>query len=150
MARFRTTARSPRSPEDVFDELADMRNAARWDPGVLGATVTAPPDGSIGLGTVFAVDLRLAGRTKGTEYRIARYDRPSVVVLAATDTTFRSTDTITVTALPGGGAEVTYDAELTPRGPWVVVGPLFDMALSRIGRRAAAGLALELAGKGPD
>ncbi len=34
MARYTVTVRTPMSPEDAFDFLADLRNFEEWDPGV--------------------------------------------------------------------------------------------------------------------
>jgi polyketide cyclase/dehydrase/lipid transport protein len=40
-----------RSPEDVFDFLADLRNESRWNPRVVGIQQVTP--GSVGTGTKF-------------------------------------------------------------------------------------------------
>lgn len=34
MARYVTTVRTARTPQEVFAYLADLRNFAEWDPGV--------------------------------------------------------------------------------------------------------------------
>ena len=145
MARFTTEVTSSRAAEDVFDYLADMRNASSWDPGVSGATLAKTgEDGAISEGAAFDVTLRLAGRPKHVEYRVASYDRPHRVVLEAKDSAFRSTDTVSVESLPDGTARTTYDAVLEPVGLWRVSAPLMALAFGRIGRRAAEGLAREL------
>lgn len=144
MARFTRTAVSGRSQADVFDYLADMRNASDWDPGVDGATMTGPADTGVGEGTMFDVTLNLAGRLRHVPYRVASYDRPRRVVLEGTDPAFRSLDTISVEPSHGGGTTVTYEAVLEPLGRWRIVGPLLAVAFARIGRSAGVGLAREL------
>ena len=37
MAKYAMTVRAHRPAEEVFDLLADMRNASSWDPGVTSA-----------------------------------------------------------------------------------------------------------------
>ena len=147
MARFTTTTTSLRTPEEVFDYLADMRNAHRWDPGVSTAVLAASgKHGDVSEDATFDVTLLLAGRPRHITYRLAHYDRPRRAVLEADDPTFGSLDTISVTPQAAGGCEVTYDAVLEPKGPWKVATPLVALAFSRIGRLAAAGLARELGG----
>jgi uncharacterized protein YndB with AHSA1/START domain len=145
MSRFTTTVTSARRAEEVFDLLADMRNAASWDPGD-ATLVSAGPDGGVGPGATFDVTLRLAGRPRHVTYRVADYDRPRRVVLEADDPAFRSVDTVTVEPLEGGGARATYDAVLEPAGLLRLASPLMAAAFGRIARRAAAGLSQVLAG----
>ena len=38
MAKYVTTIRSPRSQQEAFDFMADLRNFEDWDPGVQSAT----------------------------------------------------------------------------------------------------------------
>jgi hypothetical protein len=145
MARFTTTAVSSRPQADVFDYLADMRNASDWDPGVDGATLIAPGEtGGVSLGATFDVTLNLAGRLRHVEYRVAEYDRPWRVVLDGTDPAFSSLDTVTVELSVDGGTAVTYAAVLKPRGMWQITAPLIAVVFARIGRRAGTGLAREL------
>jgi len=146
MARFSTTATSPRPPAEVFEFLADMRNAARWDPGVSRAEVTlgSAPRRPVGPGTVFEVTLRLAGRPRPVRYRVSAWEPPNRVVLEAFDPAFHSLDTVRVEAAPGGGSVARYEAVVTPLGLWRAAAPLIAVAFARIGRRAAIGLAREL------
>jgi uncharacterized protein YndB with AHSA1/START domain len=145
MARFSTTATSPRPASLVFDYLADMRNAPDWDPGVAVATIDGPASSSpVGEGTTFDVTLRLFGRLRHVPYRISAYDRPHQVVLEGTDPTFRSLDTVTIELSPDGSTTATYTAELEPAGIWRLAAPAIALAFQGIGRRAATGLAREL------
>jgi hypothetical protein len=145
MARFTTTAVSSRPQADVFDYLADMRNASDWDPGVRGATLVVPGNtGGVSLGATFDVTLNLAGRLRHVQYRVANYDRPWRVVLDGTDPAFSSLDTVTVELSLDGDTSVTYEAVLKPRGIWRVAAPLIAIAFARIGRRASTGLTREL------
>ena len=145
MARFATTCETERAPEAIFDLLADMRNASRWDPGVAEARVSgSEASGEVGLGTTFDVTLRLGGRLKHVTYQLSRYERPLRVMLSAEEPAFRSTDTIEVEALTNSKALVTYSAELQPKGLWRAATPLLALSFRRIAERAARGLAAEL------
>lgn len=145
MARFSTSATSTRSPEEVFSYLSDMRNAPEWDPGVSRVELVKPDeDGGVGLGAVFLVTLKVAGRSKDVEYTITRYEQPRCVVLDAVDPAFRSIDTVTITPSAGGGSVANYDAELRASGLWRVLAPLMAVGFARIGRAAAEGFAREL------
>ena len=42
MARYVTKVRTPRSVEDAFAYMADLRNFAEWDPGVTAAGSASP------------------------------------------------------------------------------------------------------------
>jgi hypothetical protein len=65
MARHITTIDSNRSADDVFDFLCDMRNASKWDPGVVTATVSETGvTRTVSEGTAFDVTLKVAGRER--------------------------------------------------------------------------------------
>ena len=66
-------------------------------------------------------------------------------MLRAETPTVVSEDTITVSALPGSGAQVTYDARLRLRGALRVADPVLGLLFRRVGDRAKAGLAATLA-----
>lgn len=143
MAKYVTTIRSPKSPQEAFDFMADLRNFEDWDPGVQSATQLAGDGG--GPGAVFDVVVDAPGKGLTLRYETTEYDAPSTVVVKAGSTLFTSLDRIEVRP-DGEGSLVTYDAELTLNGPL----RLFDLALrpvfQRIGGRANEGLQRALSG----
>lgn len=147
MAHFRTTLSSTAPVAEAFERLADFAAAAEWDPGVTQAPLVSGEPGRVGAS--YAVVAQFGPRRVPLEYRIVEReeptdDRPGRVVLVADGGTFTSHDTITVG--PGdAGAEVSYDAILTLRGPARVMDLPLHLAFQVIGRRAEAGLRDELA-----
>ena len=55
MARYVTTVKTKKPPKEVFAYMADLRNFAKWDPGI-----TVEPDGA-GSAVTYDADLRLNG-----------------------------------------------------------------------------------------
>ena len=139
MARYTTTIASPWSADDAFDYMADLRNFADWDPGVKRSVITTGTEP--GVGTAYKVTVALTDLT----YKTLEFDRPKRTVAEAKTTFLRSYDIIEVTATDDG-CEVFYDAELTMNGPLGLADPLLGLAFSRIGDKAAAGMAKALEG----
>jgi len=138
MARFTVTLQSSMAVGDAFAYLAAFERAADWDPGVAEAQrlTTGPVD----IGARFRIVSRVLGRTVPLEYRITRFESPTLVELSAESGTIRSVDTITFSP-SAGGSQVTYRADLRLKGAiGRVADPVLGRLLSRIGRRAAAGL----------
>lgn len=147
MARYSVSVRSPKSQEDAFDYMADLRNFAEWDPGVVEATQVdgdgAGPDAS------FRLEVKAVGGPMALTYVTQRYERPDVIVATASNKRLVSDDTITVRA-DGEGSIVTYDAELSLNGWLRFADPLLGLAFDRIGDRAADGLIDALDGERVD
>lgn len=140
MARYITTVRSPWSPDDAFDFMADVRNFQHWDPGVSSSTLvegTAP-----GIGAAY--DVSVTGTT--LRYVTREFDRPQRTVVEATSRLLRSYDVIAIVP-QADGCEVTYDALLELNGVLRLADPLLGLVFGRIGDRAAAGLAEALEGE---
>ena len=138
MAKFEVTVQSSMSVEDAFAHVAAFERVAEWDPGVAeGHRLTAGP---LGIGTRFRIVARFLGRRVPLDYRITRFDPPSLVELTADSGAVRSVDEITFTPAANGSA-VIYRADLRLQG---MVGraaePVLGVVFDRIGRRAAAGL----------
>ncbi|CAN5525908.1 SRPBCC family protein [soil metagenome] len=143
MARYVTSVRTQRSVADAFAYMADLRNFAEWDPGV-SKVVQVEGDGA-GPNAVF--DVTLSGRRGTTlRYRTVEYTEPSGLLVVADTSLVRSTDRVTVRA-DGDTTVVTYDADLSLKGPMRLAGPLLAIAFRRIGDRAAAGLLRVLGGE---
>lgn len=145
MARYVTSLHTPRSADDVFAYLADMRSFAQWDPGVRqveqvrgdGAGADAEFDVTVaGIGG--APDLTL-------RYRTVEYAPPRELLVVAQHALLVSKDRITVVP-SGDGATVTYDADLRLRGPLRLFDLGLRLAFRPIGDRAAAGLRAALGG----
>lgn len=147
MARYVTTVRTRWSPEVAFAYMADLRNFAEWDPGVVRA-VQRIGDGG-GPGSEFDVTVRSPGRDLTLRYRTVEHAAPTEVLVIASTSTLTSEDRITVVAEPDGGASVTYDADLRLAGPLRLADPFLRLAFGRIGDRAAAGLRRVLGGEPP-
>ena len=123
--------------------MARFSNAAEWDPGVTEATEVDP--GPPTLGSAYRLMVRTFGRAVPIEYRIAEFDRPHRVVLSAENSMVRSTDVIEVSAGPGGGSTLMYDATLGLKGAAALFAPLLGLSFKRIGDRAIVGLGAALA-----
>ena len=143
MATYRARVTSPRPPAEVFDYMARFSNAAEWDPGVTEAIEVNP--GAPVLGSTYRLMVRVFGRGVPLEYRIAEFDRPHRVVLSAENSMVRSTDVIEVSAGPGGGSALTYDATMGLKGVAALFTPLVNVSFRRIGDRAIVGLRAVLA-----
>ncbi len=140
MARYVTRARTDRPADEVFAYLADLRNFAEWDPGVRRVEQV---DGD-GAGPDAVFDVTVAGvgllPDQTLRYRTVAFDAPREILVIAESAALTSEDRITVTPEDGGGAVVTYDADLRLNGPLRLGDPFLRLVFGRIGDRAAAGL----------
>jgi hypothetical protein len=137
MARYQMSLTTAWSPDDVFAYLGDLRNFARWDPGVRSATLVS--GGEPGPGAAYDVEVRIPFGAMTLRYETVVWEPPYRLVVAATTPRLSSRDEITVSA-GNGGANVLYDAVLTLRGALAVGDPLLALAFRRIGDRAGNGL----------
>ncbi len=137
MARYVTTVRTARAPDDVFAYLADLRNFAEWDPGVKNV-VQIEGDGG-GPDSVFDVTIASGGRDMTLRYRTVDYLPSRSIRVVAESKMFTSEDRITVTA-EGAHTMVTYDADLRLKGLLRLGDLALRVVFGRIGDRAAAGL----------
>lgn len=144
MARYVTTVKTAKTPQEAFAYMADLRNFTEWDPGVKAVRQVEGSGG--GPDSVFDVTVAGVGRDLTLRYVTEEYDAPRNLLVVARSTVFTSTDRITVEP-DGTGSVVTYDADLKLNG---VLG-LGDLGLRLvfrvIGDRAAAGLRRVLGAK---
>ena len=147
MASYVATVECARSPEQVFDYIADFSTNAEWDPGTISADRAG--EGPVGVGAEFRLVVSFLGRTSRLTYRIVEYDRPHVVTFRGENAAVVSLDRITVKPW-NGGSRLTYDARLTPKGATRLAGPLLALAFRRVGDRALTGLRTALASTTPD
>ncbi|WP_026909578.1 SRPBCC family protein [Patulibacter minatonensis] len=137
MARYVGTVTSNRPAREVFEDLADFRSVAEWDPGVASCEHTG---GTIGeAGCRFRVIQDTTGPDVRIDYVIERISHPHRVTLRGTNAWLVSIDVITVEPRPGG-CEVTYDATILLKGPLRLLDPLMTLGLKRIGAKAKVGL----------
>lgn len=135
MARYTTSFFSPRSPDDAWRFLSDIRLFSTWDPGV-AASVQVKGDGPV-VGAAYDLTIRGVMPTVMRYVVVERADRRLKMI--ATTAWLRSVDELFVEP-DGEGARVTYDAVLTLNGPLGLLDPLLAIAFRRIGDRADVGL----------
>jgi hypothetical protein len=142
MAKYTVSVESSKSVEEAFAYMADLRNFANWDPGVL--TVTQVAGDGAGLGSSFDVAVKSVGGGTVLRYETLEHDEPGNLLVEARNSKFTSIDRITVVAKDEGSI-VTYAAELLLNGCLSPLNPLLGLVFNRIGDRAAAGLRRVLA-----
>lgn len=137
MARYRTTVRSAKTPQEAFAYMADLRNFADWDPGVKAVKQVEGTGG--GPDAVF--DVTVAGPVLDLTLRYVteEHDAPRNLRVVARSTVFTSIDRITVEP-DGTGSVVTYDADLRLNGVLRLGDLGLRLVFGVIGDRAAAGL----------
>jgi carbon monoxide dehydrogenase subunit G len=146
MPRYLTSVPTAWSPARAFGFMADVRNFARWDPGVESVSVVTR-DGP-GPGASYDVVVRACPRRLVLRYAVEEWDAPRRLLLVARTATLRSVDEIRVEQADGG-AVVTYDARLDLRGLLSAGNPLLSLVFRRVGDRAAAGRRSALGGEPP-
>jgi hypothetical protein len=79
--------------------------------------------------------MEIFGRENSIVYEIVEYDSPSRVVLRGENAGSVSVDEISV-APHEGGAAVTYEATVTMKGAFKVMGPFFAPVFKKMGDEA--------------
>jgi polyketide cyclase/dehydrase/lipid transport protein len=138
VAHYRREIAVPTSLDTTFAYLSRFSSAEEWDPSVIEARMVTPEP--VGLGSRFRLVAVFLGAKVPLEYEIIEYEPPRRVVLTAENRSVRSTDTISFDSEASGGTVVRYEAALLLKGAARLAGPLFAMALRRVGDRAADGL----------
>ncbi len=150
MARYQMSTRCAWTQEQAFAYMADIRNFAKWDPGVVA--VTRVPEADEGKPPGFEASYDLVVKSGGTStfrYQVTNFAAPNSYVMVASNRWVRSVDEISVVPNVGGGCTVRYDAELTLNGRLSIFDFALAIAFRRIGDRAAAGLRKALSGAKP-
>ena len=143
MARYVTTINSSKTPEEAFAYMADLRNFAEWDKGVI--KVEQINGSGAGMGTIFDVTVKgFGGSTSTLRYTTTEYDTPRNVLVKGVNTLFTSIDRVTITPTPTG-CDVIYDATLTAN--WIIapMNLLLGKVFNKIGDTATRGLRKVLA-----
>lgn len=137
MARYVTTVRSAKTPQEAFAYMADLGNFVEWDPGVKAVRQVEGSGG--GPDAVFDVTVVAPGPDLKLRYVTEEYDAPHNLLVVARSMVFTSIDRITVEP-DGTGSLVTYDADLRLNGVLRVGDLGLRLVFGQIGNRAAAGL----------
>ncbi len=143
MARYTIAVISPWTPEQAFAYMADLRNFAKWDPGVSEADLV---EGD-GPGPGAAYRVKASGTT--LRYETKEYRPDEMIYVVAKTRFFESLDRITVEP-DDTGSRVVYDAQLKLNGPLRVFDPVLKLAFDRIGDKAGTGLIAALEGRRVD
>ena len=137
MARYVTTVRSAKTPQEAFAYMADLGNFVEWDPGVKAVRQVEGSGG--GPDAVFDVTVVAPGPDLTLRYVTEEYDAPHNLLVVARSMVFTSIDRITVEP-DGTGSLVTYDADLRLNGVLRLGDLGLRLVFGQIGNRAAAGL----------
>ncbi|MSX02545.1 MAG: hypothetical protein F2813_05210 [Actinobacteria bacterium] len=137
MAHAYRTLSCSKPPEEAFAYLADFSNTAEWDPGISAARRL--DDGPLGVGNRVELDAGFFGRTITLTYETTEFDAPNRFVVRGESSTVVSVDEIKVSA-DGAGSLITYDAELTLKGPFKLFDPVLGLAFGGVADKAIAGL----------
>jgi len=130
--------RVDRTPEHVFDFVADLRNGPAWNPDSSNVVMTS--DGPVGLGSVFEEDRERFGRTVTT---IDLFERPARLGFDARAS--RVHVRVRYAFEPdGAGTNVSCAAELRLRGASRLLEPVLA-AVARRGVETSRGPALKAA-----
>jgi Polyketide cyclase / dehydrase and lipid transport len=141
MTRYHATISSRHPAPETFGYLATFSHAAQWDPGVLAGEQL--DQGPVGVGTRFRLVVPFLGRRLPLIYQVTGHIPDREVVLDARSRLLRATDRIIV-APDRAGSSVSYQADVTLRGPLRLLDPLLRRGFRAVGERAAAGLARAL------
>jgi hypothetical protein len=139
--RGQMRCRVSRSPEDVFDFLADLRNESRWNPRVVGIQQVTP--GPVGTGTKFHGTYRGIGELNTV---LTTCDRPSRIAFRSEGPRMDIEGVFMLTEA-SDGTDVALNADLRPRGLLSKIAPLMGPLFRR--QNAAAAKRLKAALKAP-
>ncbi len=145
MARYIAQVRTPRTAEDVFAFMADLRNLAIWDPSVTRVVQVEGNGG--GVDAVFDVTVRgPRARETTLRYRTTTFDPPTNLTVRAETAALVSLDRVQVRS-EGGGSVLDYEADLRLKG-WRAIGePVLRRVFDGYGEDAALGLERVLDGE---
>lgn len=144
MARYVATVHTSRPIADVFEGLADLRNFARWDPGVVEARLVSGQPGD--LGSEYDLTVRTGRFSTTMRYSIVARDCPRRIEIVGSTSLLTSIDVMTLHS-NDSGTVIEYDALLLLPRPLRMFDRRLGRSFARIGDRAARGLADFVAGE---
>jgi uncharacterized protein YndB with AHSA1/START domain len=133
VASYVATVNTKLPPERAFALMSDFANAEGWDPATHRSSRVGT--GPVELGARFELEMRILGRENSIFYEIVEFDPPRRVVLRGENGGSVSVDEISV-APDGSGSAVTYAAEVTMKGAFKAIAPIFAPVFKRMGDEA--------------
>ena len=124
--------------QDCFRYLLDFSTAEQWDPGVYRAEKLTP--GPVRLGSEFRLVLAGLGRGTVMQYRLTGLRHGESLHLTGVGDGVQAEDSIRFLPLEAGRTRISYAARLRLPGFGGLSGPILQPLLTRLGRRAVAGL----------
>jgi carbon monoxide dehydrogenase subunit G len=143
MPHYTTSVRTPWSAGRALEYLSDLEHFADWDPGVKRSAQVAGM--GPGVGSAYDVTVGGVGRDLTLRYVTVAIDPSRRIEVRAETATLLSVDVMTFLD-DTAGCVVTYDADLSLKGPLRLANPVLGLVFGRIGDRAAAGLRRALDG----
>ncbi|HSL26094.1 MAG TPA: SRPBCC family protein [Acidimicrobiia bacterium] len=143
MGSYEGAVETGRPVAEVFNYIADFRNAAEWDPATVSISQTAG-DGA-GLGARYRLVTKFLASSVPLDYETTGFTPPNRLVLSFEGGNVAGTDTITVSST-GDRSRLTYHVDFRLKKGRLLeplVGPFFR----RTANRALAGLARALGGR---
>ncbi|MGH2906018.1 MAG: SRPBCC family protein [Solirubrobacterales bacterium] len=134
MPSYEATVTTQLDADHTFGLLADFANAEDWDPATIASTRVDDDGGPVAVGSKFRLDMRIGGRDNTIVYEITEFAPPRRVVLRGENSGSVSIDEIVVKPTQNGhGAVVQYNAEVTLKGAYKLISPVFALAFKRMG-----------------
>ena len=146
IARYTATERAGWDRDVAFTYFAEFTSVSDWDPSIVRSERTAGEPRTVG--TRYEVEFEAAGRSFALDYEPVEVEAPERIVLRAESRLLTSVDTMSF-ADTGDGCEVTYDADITLKGPLKLIDPLFAIGFNRNGDKAREGLRRRLDAPAP-
>jgi carbon monoxide dehydrogenase subunit G len=129
MTRIAGLTTFARTPEEVFDFLADPRNEPSYNPLIVSARKVTP--GRIGPGARFVQQTRRFGRTSEVIIDLVDFNRPQHLSWHITSSGMDVHGEERLIA-DGHGTQVRWIWDFATRGPLRLLGPLIGLAGRRI------------------
>lgn len=145
MANYTAVVVSPKPIEEAFNYLADFRTAAEWDGNTVSSDLVKGDPFTPG--ARYKVVTEFGGREMTLEYETVTVEKPNRVVLTSGTGMADIKDSMEFVSLPDGGTEVTYSANIAPKGLAKILDPVFALIFKRVGDNAVKGLRRELDAK---
>lgn len=133
MAHYKATVLTDLPPAQAFALMADFANAEGWDPATNKSRQLG--EGPVDVGARFELEMEIFGRENSIVYEVVEFESPSRVVLRGENAGSVSIDEISVAPHEGGSA-VTYEATVTMKGAYKVIGPFFAPVFKKMGDEA--------------
>jgi hypothetical protein len=125
----------------AFGYIADWARQSEWDPNTMTSKQIGA--GEPGVGSRYALDVKVGRRVSPMEYRITEFDAPNRLVLIGEGSGIWTEDAITFTETPTG-TRVGYEAEIKLSGLMGLLQPLLGRAFDGIAKGAVEGMKREL------